>query len=326
MSFSAISPSADADPTPPVSLRYVQIQTHSRCNANCVFCPYIESEHHANPGFMSDELWTKVLEDLGPFADGINRGKVCPYFMQEPLLDKSIFQKIEDLYRAFPDTVVELSTNGAALTERVSDRLLTIFDGRRHDLWVSHHGIDADTLEHIMQIDYRRAHDNLIRLLKLSDGRLKIKIRGAGESRDGSRTFFTRQQYLDYWAENFERHGINPKNVNVDGSTFHDRAGTLHRTDRDAYKLNVGKVRDIGPGHEPFHCRRIDEWIHIMYDGRIRLCCMDYHGEVRLPSLADMTLVEYFESDAYRQLVAMVSGAVESPANFICKRCISPGG
>ena len=53
---------------------------------------------------------------------------------------------------------------------------------------------------------------------------------------------------------------------------------------------------------------------------------MDYHGEVRLPSLADMTLVEYFESDAYRRLVDQVTGAVETPESFLCKRCISPGG
>lgn len=311
---------------PRLDIRNVQIQTHSRCNANCVYCPYIESQHHQNPGVMSDQLWEKVLRDLTPFADGINQGKVCPYLMQEPLIGKSIFDKIEQIYFVFPRTQVEISTNGAALTGRVVDRLLEVFAGRRHEVWVSHHGINAETLEHVMQINYDRAHANLINFLRTSDGRLRIKIRGAGESRDGKHRYFTRQEYLEYWRKNLCEHGIHPKNINIDAFTFHDRAGTLHRVDREAYKLNIGKIRDIGPGHEPFHCRRLDQWVHIMYDGRIRLCCMDYHGEVELPSLQDMTLAEYFESDAYRKLVGMVTGSEESPDNLICKRCVSPGG
>jgi molybdenum cofactor biosynthesis enzyme MoaA len=309
---------------PPI--RYVQIQTHSRCNADCVFCPYIESAHAASPGVMTDETWRRVIECLLPFAAGINQGKVCPYLMQEPLIDKTIFDKIADIYRAFPGTLVEVSTNGAALTDKTVDRLFEQFSGRRHEIWVSHHGIDAATLQHVMKIDYAKATANLINLLKKSDGRFNIRIRGAGESRDGTRKYFTRKQYRRYWQEQFRRHGINTTNVDIDAFTFHDRAGSLHRVDRDACKLNFGKVREIGPGHSPFFCKRVTEWVHIMWDGSLRLCCMDYHHEVKLPSLKDMTLVDYFRSDAYAQLAAQVTGSIESPDNFICKRCISPGG
>jgi hypothetical protein len=63
-----------------------------------------------------------------------------------------------------------------------------------------------------------------------------------------------------------------------------------------------------------------------MHDGRIRICCMDYHHEVQLPSIHDMSLLDYYHSPAYIGLVNCVSGRTESPANFICKRCTSPGG
>ncbi len=307
-------------------IRYVQIQTHSRCNADCLFCPYIESEHAGNHGAMSEELWQHTLLNLKPFAAGINQGKVCPYLMQEPLIDKTIFSKINDIYHNFPKTVVEVSTNGAALTDKVVDKLFAAFDGKNHDLWVSHHGINAETLEHIMQIPFEKAHANLIALLKKSDGRFNIKIRGAGESKDGKHTFFTREEYKEYWRKNFQDHQINTRNVDVDAFTFHDRAGTLHRADRGACNLKVGKVRDIGPGHKPFYCPRMDRWVHIMYDGTIRLCCMDYHGEVKLPNLKDVWLIDYFMSNEYRNLVGMITGQKESPEDFICKRCISPGG
>lgn len=289
-------------------------------------CPYIESEHAANHGVMDDELWKHVLLNLKPFADGINHGKVCPYLMQEPLIDKTIFSKINDIYKFFPSTSVEISTNGAALTDKVIDKLLACFKGKKHDLWVSHHGINAETLQYIMKIDYEKAHSNLINLLKKANGKFNIRIRGAGQSRDGKHVFFTREQYLAYWDKNIAEHGIDRTRLDIDAFTFHDRAGTLHRVDRDACKMNIGKIRDIGKGHAPFYCPRIDQWIHIMYDGTIRLCCMDYHGEVKLPNLKDIWLPDYFQSEEYTTLIKKVTGMIDSPDDFICKRCISPGG
>ena len=258
-------------------------------------------------------------------ADNLRTGN-CPYLMQEPLIDKTIFAKINDIYALFPRTCVEISTNGAALTDKTIDNLFTAFQGKRHDLWVSHHGINAETLQEIMKIDYDKATANLISLLKKSDGKFNIKIRGAGESSCVSKVYFTHQQYVAYWAEMFTKHNINTKNVSVDSFRFHDRAGTLHRADRGANTLNKGKIRDIGPGHQPFWCGRIDEWVHIDYKGDLVLCCMDYHREVKLPNLKDIWLVEYFHSDAYRELVEKVSGRCETPEGFICERCTSPGG
>jgi hypothetical protein len=307
------------------NIKFIQIQTHSRCNANCVFCPYIESDHAANPGRMDDKLWHHILASLRPFAAGINQGKVCPYLMQEPLIDHTIFDKINDIYRCFPETCVEISTNGMALTDKVVDKLFTVFEGKRQDLWVSHHGIDKDTLEHIMKIDFEKAQANLINLLKKNNGRYHIKIRGAGQSRVGGKVFFTRRQYLDHWHELFAKHGISRKNVDIDAFTFHDRAGTLHRKERGACDLNMGTQRVIDKDH-PFHCGRIDEWLHIGWDGRLIICCMDYHREIELPNLQDVWLLDYFQSDAYRNLCGWVSGQIPHPDNFICARCTSPGG
>lgn len=308
---------------PPI--KYVQVQTHTRCNADCVFCPWIESEHAQVNATMSDGTWHLILDNLLPFADGINQGRFLPYLMQEPLIDKTIFAKINDIYTYFPTTTVEVSTNGAALTDSVIDKLLNSLRGRNHSIWISHHGINAETLYQIMQLDFDKAHANIFNLLTKSNGEFQIKIRGAGESRDGKHVFFTRQQYLDYWKRQLDSYGINSTNIDIESFTFHDRAATLHRLDRGANQLNMGTVRQIDPAH-PFHCWRVNEWIHFMYDGRIRLCCMDYHGEVKLLTLKEISLVEYFNSPNYLELTDHLSGRKESPPDFICKRCTSPGG
>ena len=301
------------------------MQTHSRCNADCLYCPYVESWHAANPGTMSDALWEKVLRNLAALP-GINHGKFLPYLMQEPLLDPTIFDKIGQAYAAFPGTRIELSTNGAALNERNVERLIRALQGRKHTIWVSHHGLDKDTFEHIMGLDYERSFSQLIRFLKAAQGKLRVVIRGAGESRDGRTQFFSLDDYRAFWDRALVEHRIDAAPIAIDAFYFHDRAGALRRSERGASRLRVGKVRDIGPGHEPFRCQRADRWLHIMHDGRIRLCCMDYHGEVELPSVADTTIAEYFRSDPYRKVVNQVVGRCESPDDFICKRCIAPGG
>jgi hypothetical protein len=306
-------------------IRFVQVMTHSHCNCDCVFCPFIESEHAKARSRMTDETWHLILANLRPFSDGINAGKFCPYLMNEPLIDKTIFAKIDDIYRCFPKTCVEISTNGAALSEKTIDQLFERFAGRRHDLWVSHHGIDAESFEHIMRQDYRKATDNLVMLLKKSNGRFTIRIRGAGESRDGKHRYFTRGQYLEYWSRLFRTHNINRKNVSVDAFTFHDRAGTLHRADRGANLLNQGTLRVIDPQH-PFYCPRLDQWIHFKWNGDIALCCMDYHAEVKLPNINETSLLDYFHGPEYYALVEKVSGRKACEPWFICARCTSPGG
>jgi len=302
-------------------IQNVQIQTHSRCNANCIYCPYIESEHARNPGKMSDELFEHILENLLPFRFGINRGKIAPYLMQEPLLDPKIFERIEKIYRYFPKTLVEVSTNAAALNETRINDLLETFPGRKHEIWISHHGIDKESMENIMMIDYEKATRNLLNLLRKSKNRLKIRIIGAGASINNETVFFTKEQYFDYWKHNLSSQEFEDVDVKVWYHRFIDRACNIKRTERKANLLNIDFRRKIDKQH-PFHCSRVDNWIHFMYDGTIRICCMDYHGEVKLPNIREISLVEYYRSREYREMVDMVSGKMESEDDFICKRCL----
>ena len=306
-------------------IRNVQIQTQTRCNADCVFCPYVESWMVKHPGFMEDAVFEKLLNDLRPFSHWINQGKVCLYFMEEPLLDPKLIRHGERVYQAFPQTTLELATNALVLTETMAEKLIRLLSGKRHWIRVSHHGINKETFEFIMKIPYDTALRNLVRFLKMADGRLCIDLRGSGTSVDGNIVYFSEEQYREYWETIFREESINTRNVNLDIFKFHDRAGNIQRTERNACQNNHGAIREIDRDH-PFHCSRLDEWIHVMVDGTISLCCNDYHMEVALPNIKNVNLVEYFYSKAYRDLVGRVTGRIETPPDFLCKRCISPGG
>jgi len=53
---------------------------------------------------------------------------------------------------------------------------------------------------------------------------------------------------------------------------------------------------------------------------------MDYHRETVFGNLKKQTISEIFESDTYNNIFKQVQGDLESPDDFICKRCQSPGG
>ena len=311
MSGGAIRPASD--------LRYVQIQTQARCNADCVFCPYSRSWHAAHPGRMSDALWRKILADLAPFADGLSRGLIAPYLMQEPLLDPTITTKIGDIYAAFPRTMVQLATNGAALNAANIDGLIDALAGRKHQLWISHHGLDAAQVSQVMRMDGERAEANILRLLERARGRLRVTIRGAGVSVDGGPPLFEPEVFRERWRGLLASRGVDTGRVHIDALRYHSRAGTVGGPGQGEL------VRAIGPD-APFHCWRVDQWLHVAWDGALRLCCMDYHAEVPLPNLNDVSVAEWLASPEYATIYGMVTGVEAPPRGFLCNRCTSPGG
>ena len=48
--------------------------------------------------------------------------------------------------------------------------------------------------------------------------------------------------------------------------------------------------------------------------------------EISSSKIQDIGLVDFVKSEHYLNLVNQVLGLKESPKNFICKRCSSPGG
>ena len=63
-----------------------------------------------------------------------------------------------------------------------------------------------------------------------------------------------------------------------------------------------------------------------MMRGEIIFCCDDYHRETVLGDLNQQTIMEFFRSEKYRDYRDMAMGLKDSPDDFICKRCMKPGG
>jgi hypothetical protein len=267
---------------------------------------------------MDDALFDRVLDQLAP----LSLGKVCMYLENEPLMDPAIFERMELAKERLTFTSMEFSTNAQALGPEQAERLAATLQDVKHEIWVSFHGADKRTYEGVMGLDFEQGLANTVRLLKLSDRLpLRIIIRGAGlpVSPELAHDFtFTEEEYQAFWKEQLARHGIRTR-PGINYIRYHDRAGTIRRN-----SLRLGHI--VRPDLAGFTCPRVGGWLHVLYTGELAICCMDYHREEIFGDLRTQDLADILAGPAYRNLSDRVEGRAQSAPDFICKRCISPGG
>ncbi len=297
---------------------HVQIQTTSRCNAQCVFCPYPDSWHAQNPGRMSQEVFEKILAELKAFRIG----KICPYFENEPLMDPDLLDRIERIKAELQFRCLEISTNGHLLTPRLSRRLIEALRPVGHDVWISIPGVDAEAYGATTGLDFNLTLERVISFLDMAEGDIRVRIRGAGrpwrESDVGWK--FPKELFQEFWENIFRKHCIQTSSIKLEYLSYHDRAGSIRRN-----PLRFGTIREIGPGH-PFYCSRIDRWFHFLYTGELCICCMDYHRQEIIGDIRVQSLQEILASETYRNCRNRLLGLVPSSDSFICKHCVHPGG
>ena len=53
---------------------------------------------------------------------------------------------------------------------------------------------------------------------------------------------------------------------------------------------------------------------------------MDYKKEVPMGQIRTQSILDFYQTEHYNKVKDLVLGNTESPPEFICKCCISPGG
>ncbi|RLC81993.1 MAG: hypothetical protein DRI61_03105 [Chloroflexi bacterium] len=305
-------------------LNLVQIQTTSYCNARCDICPYKDSWMIKNPGVMSLKDYEDVLRKVSE-ADESFSGKVCPYLMNEPFTDKYLDKRIYLIYKYLPNAEVEISTNAelmkGSLMKRVIDTIKSHNKNPLTKIKVSLHGSSIDEISNLMHIDGNTAVKNTVEMLKYNDGNIPVVLVGLGQSRDEQIRLFNYRKLNRFWHRILEENNVNRRNVRILYYSFHNRAGNVEYSGWNYPK----KIREIGPSN-PFDCPRIHGRLHILWNLDVLLCCMDYNHEYCLGNLKDSSVEELLESEQCQTIYKMVRGEIESPEDFICKRCMSPGG
>jgi len=238
---------------------HVMIQTTSVCNSACIMCPWPVTSKTLPQGRMDQSLYKKIIDEVSRHPEV---EKVMPYLMNEPLTDPRIVDFINLAKQKNPQAEVYIVSNGIALNEDLTERLLA--SGLD---WIgfSVHAIREKTYEQITgRSDFEKIRDGVTRFIR--------RAREVGKHDKYVMINLTRvrpyvsdeevKEAFAYWKSQ----GIDPVDY-VDG--YISRAGNVNVWNTD----------------KPFHtriqgCKTLWAYkmVHILFNGDVVPCCMDWDG------------------------------------------------
>jgi len=224
--------------------RLVAIETTSRCNARCDFCP--NSALVRGKESMDSDLFEKIVEDCRAFP----LAAIEPFLNGEPFMDPEIFPRMEHIRRRLPDTSLRLYTNGYAMTPRKIDQLVGL--GIDH-LYVSLNTLNPEKYAATVGLRLERTLSNLEYLtdpVRRARVARKITFR---ITRLRDTPLEEQQRFVTYCRER----GVRPFIVGL----FN-------------YKGDIYSDLPV-PGYPCEHITRVD----VLSNGTVTLCCMDQEGE-----------------------------------------------
>jgi radical SAM protein with 4Fe4S-binding SPASM domain len=238
----------------------VNLETFSKCNAACTFCPYTQLERIGTK--MSDELIDRLVGEMEKFRLPF---WFSPFKVNEPLLDKRVLPLLERVNRRIPKCRIRLFSNGSTLTDANLDRIAGL--KRLEHLWVSLNDYREAEYEKLMGLSWKRTTENLDRL----------------HARDFPHTVML--SCVGFPNEDFRRYCFDrwPK--------FKSMA-----IKQDAWIDFIEAQEKVVPDKP---CWRWFE-LNIMADGKVSLCCMDGEGKYQIGDINKQSLLEVYNSPHWR--------------------------
>jgi MoaA/NifB/PqqE/SkfB family radical SAM enzyme len=158
----------------------IQVETLAKCNAACTFCQYPDLTRIGDK--MSDEVIEKILIELETFPRDLPISLTL-YGVNEPFLDRRIWDLMRSITDRLPSAVIALNTNGAPLNERNIDRLAEYRIAR---MSVSVNEYRKEPYEKLMAISFARTLKVLeILNRKVATGKLTFPV-GMTRAGDGT--------------------------------------------------------------------------------------------------------------------------------------------
>ncbi len=251
--------------------RLVAIETTSRCNARCAFCP--NSALSRGKQDMSDDLFEKIVDDCRRFP----LAAVEPFLNGEPFVDPKILARLELLRRRLPKARLRVYSNGAALTPRRADELVGL--GIDH-LFISLNTVVPEKYHAVMGLKFERT---LANLHYLADPRRRSKIARRITVRM-TRTADTPLHEQKAFLRLCGRLGVTPFIV----ALFN-------------YKGYVDSTLPV-PAYPCEHITRLD----ILASGVVTLCCMDQEGEFAWGDVRRESVLDAHNSPVARRYRALL--------------------
>lgn len=260
-------------PVPPFP-KTVQFETHSACNARCIFCPYAETYKSQPQGFMDEALFRKIVAELKTHR--VRR--ISPYMNNEPFLDPKLVEKLSYIKEEIPGAKIVITTNGSRLDDRTIDSLLASRSLRA--LYISFQGIEKGPYEETMRgnLVFEETMANVLNLIE------KWKKAGGEELFKIYVTMVATNKIDPYKATEFWK----SKGIKSKWTPLENRGG------------NIEEARKLAPKDSALkkfvNCTRLYKQAYILWNGDMVLCCTDYERKVVLGNVGETSIEEVWNS------------------------------
>ena len=263
-------------------------------------CPWPATAKAQAQGDMSPELFGRIISEIAAYP---RLARLLLYLMNEPLMDPRLPERISIARQALPETEIYILTNGIDLDEKISKMLI---ESGLNWVGISFHAITPDTYRTITsRKDFSLILDRVTNFVKSAirerdSNFIQVNItRMAPQVSPGEF-----EQTVDY----FRRLGVRRLDP-VQG--YISRAGNI-----------------AVQGREPVHVNRASgcktvwayKMAHILFDGSVIPCCMDWRREVMFGNVGSQSLVDVWRSEARLKFLEHFDGRI-LPDNYLCSRC-----
>lgn len=269
--------------------RQLAIETINRCNAACSMCPYPTLQRHK--GTMSLEDHRVIVDKVAAWGAPIDI--ISHAGMGEPLIDKTIAEKIAYEKSVFPQAKVAVYSNASALDAKRLDQL---HEARLDILSVSLNAARKATYETVMQLPFERTQENLQRFLdrnRTSGHRIQLNVSLIPTEHHTPEEI---EEFVAQWKGKADNVIVPP------WITWGN------------YFAPKGKKRQ-------YSCRYLWEVLQIDWDGTVAMCCEDYETKFPLGNILNQDPQEIWNSKMFQeQRRRQVEGDFAVPS--ICQNCV----
>ncbi len=267
--------------------RYIQMETVTKCNAKCPFCP--QNEIVRDPAKMPNDMWKKIVDDTRGWGLTYR-----PFLTNEPFVDNRQPEIVRYIKENDPTAKVEFNTNGELMTEKLAVELLEAgVDIMRFSI----DGFSPETYEPSrVGIKYEKVLERTVRFLELWDeGGYRDKVFTELRMIEVPENTHELAAYKAFWQ---------PKCTEVLITQMYQWPWTGQKREDVVLKP----------------CLKILDEMFFYTDGNATVCCWDVHERAVIGNVLEQSVQEIWESYAANSIRAMLDDGRRDLIT-LCSRC-----
>ncbi|MEK7405349.1 MAG: radical SAM/SPASM domain-containing protein [Acidobacteriota bacterium] len=282
----------------------IQIETTSRCNAKCSFCPYPETSKTQPQGHMDEDLFRSIVEEISHYPLQL----IQPFLNNDPLMDRRIIPRLDFIICKNPRTRVMITTNGYLLREEIARELARM---NLHTIHISSNALAPEVYRETMGIDGYTVIRNVNYLwdrLREAGSRTRLVVTVLLLRANKNEIRHMRE----YWRSRGVDFYLNPLNNragNIPDETFREMLPFSEQANaRQLLSYNMSG------------CPALHSFMGILWNGDLITCCMDWRRSQKLGNARQDSLYNLWHGRRY-QYLRNLSNAGRLDELELCRQC-----